>query len=381
MATKRDYYTVLGVSKDASADDIKKAYRKQAMANHPDRNPGDKAAEDRFKEAAEAFEVLSDDQKRAIYNQYGHDGLKGRGAGGQQFNDLGDIFEQFGEMFGFGDVFGGGGRRGGGANRARKGGDIQIETSITLLEAARGVTKTLEFERHELCSLCHGSGAKAGSTPDTCSTCRGSGQVIQSQGFFRVQTTCPYCRGAGKIVRDKCTKCKGAGFETKVVKEEIEIRAGIDNGMSMKITGGGEPGLNGGPSGDLYCEVKVKAHPLFHRDKMDLRCEVPISYTQAALGAEIEIPILEGKHMLTVPAGTQPGDVFRLDGFGMPHPQRRGRGDLLVQVTIDVPRKLNAQQQQLLRDLAELEHAHVTPQRKTFFDKLKTFFAGNGEEV
>jgi len=380
MASKRDYYEVLGVSKNASADDIKKAYRKQALANHPDRNPGDQSAEGRFKEAAEAFEVLSDDQKRAIYNQYGHEGLSGRGGGGQQFNDLGDIFEQFGEMFGFGDVFGGG-KKGGNANRPRRGGDIQIETSITLLEAARGVTKTVEFERHEVCTTCHGSGAKPGSSADTCNYCGGRGQVVQSQGFFRVQTTCPGCRGAGKIIRDKCTKCRGVGFEGKLVEEEIEIRAGIDNGMSMKITGGGEPGMNRGPNGDLYCEVKVKPHPLFHRDKMDLRCEVPITYSQAALGAEIEIPILEGKHSLTVPAGTQPGDVFRLEGFGMPHPQRRGRGDLLVQLTIDVPRKLNAQQEHLLRELAELEHADVSPQRKSFFDKLKTFFAGTSEET
>jgi molecular chaperone DnaJ len=376
MAQKRDYYEVLGISKDASDDEIKKAYRKQALANHPDRNPGDKTAEDRFKEAAEAFEVLSDDQKRPIYDQYGHQGLSGRGGGGSQFNDLGDIFEQFGEMFGFG----GGGGRSRNPNRARKGGDIQIETSITLLEAARGVTKTVEFERHELCTTCRGSGAKAGSAPEVCLQCGGQGQVIQSQGFFRVQTTCPNCRGAGKVVRDKCVKCRGVGFEAKVVSEEIEIRAGIDNGMSMKVTGGGEPGMNGGPSGDLYCEVKVKSHPLFQRDKMDLRCEVPITFSQAALGTELEIPILEGKHSLTIPAGTQPGDVFRLDGFGMPHPQRRGRGDLLVQVTIDVPRKLNPQQEQLLRELAELEHANVSPQRKSFFDKLKTFFAGTGEE-
>lgn len=371
MASKRDYYEILGVSKDAPDDEIKKAYRKQALANHPDRNPGDKTAESRFKECAEAFEVLSDSQKRAIYDQYGHQGLSGRGGGGAQFNDLGDIFEQFGEMFGFG------GGRNRNPNRARKGGDIQIEASITLLEAARGVTKTVEFERHILCNTCHGSGARAGSSAETCTYCGGRGQVVQSQGFFRVETTCPGCRGAGKVVRDKCTKCRGVGYEAIVVKEEIEIRAGIDNGMSMKVTGGGEAGANGGPNGDLYCEVKVKAHPLFVRDKMDLRCEVPITYSQAALGAEIEIPILEGKHSLTVPAGTQPGDVFRLDGFGMPHPQRRGRGDLLVQVTIDVPRKLNAEQQKLIRELAELEHANVSPQRKSFFDKLKTFFAGD----
>jgi molecular chaperone DnaJ len=371
MASKRDYYEILGVSKDAPDDEIKKAYRKQALANHPDRNPGDKTAEGRFKECAEAFEVLSDAQKRAIYDQYGHQGLSGRGGGGAQFNDLGDIFEQFGEMFGFG------GGRSRNPNRPRKGGDIQVETSITLLEAARGVTKTVEFERHVLCSTCNGSGARSGSSAETCNYCGGRGQVVQSQGFFRVETTCPGCRGAGKVVRDKCSKCRGAGYEATVVKEEIEIRAGIDNGMSMKVTGGGEAGANGGPNGDLYCEVKVKTHPLFVRDKMDLRCEVPITYSQAALGAEIEIPILEGKHNLTVPAGTQPGDVFRLDGFGMPHPQRRGRGDLLVQVTIDVPRKLNAQQQQLIRELAELEHANVSPQRKSFFDKLKTFFAGD----
>ena len=375
MASKRDYYEVLGVAKDAAADEIKKAYRKQALANHPDRNPGDQDAEQRFKECAEAFEVLSDDDKRAIYDRHGHAGLNSRG-GAHEFHDLGDIFEQFGEMFGFG----GGGGKGRGGRGARKGNSLRTQITLTLLDAARGCTRDIEIDREETCQTCHGSGAKAGSTPETCSYCGGRGQVIQSQGFFRIQTTCPGCRGAGKIVRDKCAKCRGSGRESKPVKLSVNIPAGIDTGMQLCVRGEGEAGSNGGPNGDLFCEMHVKSHPLFQREGLHLTCHVPITYSQAALGAEIEIPNLDGKQMLTIPPGTQPGEIIRLKRQGMPDPQGSGRGDLRVQVIVDVPRKLTPKQETLLRELAEIEHGNVTPERKTFFDKLKTFFAGDEEK-
>lgn len=379
MASKRDYYEVLGVAKDANSEDIKKAYRKQALANHPDRNPGDQEAETRFKECAEAFEVLSDDNKRTVYDRHGHAGLNGRG-GVHEFNDIGDIFEQFGEMFGFGDIFGGGGR-GRGGQRARKGESLRTQLTLTLLDAAKGCTREIEIEREETCQTCHGSGAKAGSTPETCSYCGGRGQVVQSQGFFRIQTACPGCRGSGKVIRDKCAKCRGTGREGKPVKLSVNIPAGVDTGMQLCLRGEGEAGGNGGPNGDLYVEIQVKTHPLFHRDGLHLTCHVPITYSQAALGAEIEIPNLDGKQMLTIPAGTQPGEIIRLKKQGMPDPQNQGRarGDLLVQVVVDVPRKLTPKQESLLRELAETEHGNVTPQRKSFFDKLKTFFAGEDE--
>lgn len=378
MASKRDYYEVLGVAKDAAADDIKKAYRKQALANHPDRNPGDQEAEQRFKECAEAFEVLSDDNKRAVYDRHGHAGLNGRG-GVHEFNDIGDIFEQFGEMFGFGDIFGGGGGRGG-RRGGRRGAHLKTQITLTLLEAAKGCTRDIEIERQEACKTCNGSGAKPGSSPDTCSYCGGRGQVVQSQGFFRVQTTCPGCRGAGKVIRDKCTKCRGSGHEAKAVKLSVNIPAGVDNGMQLCVRGEGEVGSGGGPNGDLYCEIEVKPHPLFQREGLHLTCHVPITYSQAALGAEIEIPNLDGKQMLTIPPGTQPGEVIRLKKQGMPDPQGGGRGDLRVQVVVDVPRKLTPKHEALLRELADIEHGNVTPQRKSFFDKLKTFFSADSEE-
>ena len=380
MASKRDYYEVLGVAKDAAADDIKKAYRKQAMACHPDRNPGDQEAEQRFKECAEAFEVLSDDNKRAVYDRHGHAGLNGRG-GVHEFNDLGDIFEQFGEMFGFGDIFGGGGGgRGGRGRSGRKGSSLKTQITLTLLDAAKGCTRDLEIDREEICKTCSGSGAKPGSSPDTCSYCGGRGQVVQSQGFFRVQTTCPGCRGSGKVIRDKCGKCRGTGRESKPVKLSVNIPAGVDTGMQLCVRGEGEVGTGGGPNGDLFVEIQVKPHPLFQRDGLHLTCHVPITYSQAALGAEIEIPNLDGKQMLTIPPGTQPGEVIRLKKQGMPDPQGSNRGDLRVQVIVDVPRKLTPKQETLLRELAEIEHGNVTPQRKSFFDKLKTFFAGPEDE-
>lgn len=373
MASKRDYYEVLGVERTASAKVIANAYRKLAIQYHPDKNPGDEEAVARFKEAAEAFEVLSDQDKRSRYDRFGHAGVGGAGA---HFTDVNDIFSAFGDIFGdsvFGDLFGGRSRR------ASKGADVRANVTLDLIEAARGVTKTVEFERHELCKTCDGSGAKAGSKPERCSYCGGRGQVIQSTGIFRVQTSCPSCHGAGTVVKDPCADCSGNGYVLKKVKRDILIPAGIDDQMRVRLAGEGEPSPNGGPRGDCYCFIRVKEHPLFQRDGQNLIVRIPITYSQAALGTTLEVPTLDHTHELKVPAGTQTGEVFKLRGRGLPHPRSRDLGDLLVQVNIEVPRKLNEKQQQLLRELAELEHANVTPQRKSFLDKVKKYFVADAE--
>jgi molecular chaperone DnaJ len=377
MATQRDYYEVLGVKKDAPADEIKKAYKKAALANHPDRNPGDKSAEDRFKEAAEAYEVLTDDDKRAAYDRYGHAGVKGRGHAGGGFSDVEEIFGAFGDLFeGF---FGGGssGRRG---SRAARGANLRCEIQLSLRDAAKGVSRQIEIDRAELCGTCKGSGAKPGSTPEKCAYCGGHGQVVQSQGFFRVQTTCPACRGEGAIVREKCATCRGVGREAKKAVLDVRVPPGIDNGMQLCLRGEGEPGQRGGPRGDLYCEIHVAEHPLFQREGPHLTCRIPITFTQAALGAEFDIPLLEGRHSLKIAAGTQPGEVFRLRGKGMPDPHGRGVGDLLVEIQVEVPRKLTERQDELLRQLADVEHTNVSPHRKSFFEKLKGYFSPTDED-
>ncbi|MGE0606089.1 MAG: molecular chaperone DnaJ [Pirellulales bacterium] len=377
MTGKRDYYEVLGVERSASAKEINDAYRKLALKYHPDRNPGDEEAILRFKEAATAFEVLHDDDKRARYDRFGPEGV----GGGPQFGDVGDIFSAFGDIFGdslFGDIFGGGG--GGRRQRARRGADVQCEVTLDLFEAARGVTKTIEFARHEACETCEGSGAKPGTKPQRCSYCGGQGQVIQSTGIFRVQTTCPACRGNGTTVKDHCSDCKGQGAIRKKVQRDIPIPAGIDDGMRLRISGEGEAAPQGGPAGDCYCVVHVEEHELFHRDGPHLVCQVPISYPQAALGGVIRVPTLDGPEDLTIHAGTQAGDTFRLRGRGMPRPQQRGTGDLVVQVTLEVPKELSERQEELLRELAELEQANVSPHRKSFFEKLRGYFTSQEEE-
>lgn len=320
MASKRDYYEVLGVEKGTHADVIKKAYKKLALANHPDRNPGDEDAVERFKEASEAFEVLNDTEKRSLYNRYGHAGVTGAN-GGPSFTDVGDIFDAFGDLFeGFG--FSGGGGRGG-PSRARQGTSLKTSITIDLLDAAAGCSRNIEIRRKELCTTCDGSGAKPGSRAETCDYCAGNGQVVQSQGFFRVQTTCPACRGEGNIVREKCGDCGGSGRTSEKVQLEVKVPAGVDNGMELRLTGEGEPGDAGAPRGDLYVAIRVKAHPLFQRDERHLTCRVPITCAQAALGTTMEIPILEGRYELAVPAGTQPGEVIKLRGYGMPRSARR----------------------------------------------------------
>lgn len=377
MAAKRDYYEVLGVSREASSAQIAEAYRKLAMKYHPDKNPGDDTAVEKFKEAAEAFEILNHEDKRAQYDRYGHAGV---GNSAPHFQDVGDIFEAFGDIFGggmFGDLFGGGrsGRR-----RVHRGSDVRCEVELDLIEAARGASKTVQFDRHEACPDCKGTGAKPGTQPETCRYCGGRGQVVQSSGIFSVQSTCPSCRGAGKVIRDPCPSCRGSGYVPKQITREIRIPAGVDSNTQLRLQGEGEPSPDGGPSGDCYCFITVREHPLFQRDGRDLVCQIPIGYAQAALGAKIEVPTLDGREELDVPAGTQSGAVFRLRGRGMPDTRYRGHGDLLVQVYVEVPKKLSAEHRRVLRELADVEEVHVTPDRKSFFEKIKDYFTPSEEK-
>ncbi|MEQ9407495.1 MAG: molecular chaperone DnaJ [Fuerstiella sp.] len=376
---QRDYYEVLGVSRTATAVEIKKSYRKLALKFHPDRNQGDDEAVARFKEASEAFDVLSDDQKRARYDQFGHAGVSGSGRGG--FHDVNDIFSAFGDIFeGFGFGGGGGGGRSG-RGGARRGASLETTIVLELPEAASGCTRTLEINRRETCETCDGSGASPGSEAVTCTTCGGHGQVVQSQGFFRVQTNCPACRGEGRMVKDPCTDCRGSGRTMKTTRLEVNIPAGVDTGMQMPIRGEGEAGIKGGPRGDLHVNFRVRDHPLFERHGQDLLCRLPVSFSQAALGAEVEIPTLTGRESLTIRAGTQPGDVMRLRHKGMPDPNGRHHvGDLIVEIQVEVPRKVTARQEELLRELASLEESDVMPHKKSFFEQVKAFFAGDEDD-
>ncbi|MGD0896733.1 MAG: molecular chaperone DnaJ [Thermoguttaceae bacterium] len=369
MAEKRDYYEVLGVDRSATRDQMAEVYRKLAMRYHPDRNPGDEAAVARFKEAAEAFEVLSHPEKRAQYDRYGFAGL---GAGAPQFRDVGDIFEAFGDIFGeglFGDLFGG--RR---SRRPHKGEDVQCVVTLDLTEAAKGAVKIIQFDRRQACETCGGSGAKPGSRPETCPYCGGSGRVVQRSGFFSVQTGCPSCRGAGQVIREPCSACRGSGLVKHRVSRKVNIPAGVETGNQVRLDGEGEPSANGGPRGDCYCGIQVAEHPLFHREGRDLVCQVPITFSQAALGTTIDVPTLAGPEPLVIPAGTQPGDVFTLRGRGMPDLRRRGRGDLHVQVYVEVPKRVSPRCEELLRELADIENTDVTPKRKSFFEKIKQYF-------
>lgn len=371
MAEKRDYYEVLDVARDASPEEIKRSYKQIALRNHPDRNPDDETAVERFKEAAEAFEVLSTPEKRSLYDQFGHQGLQGGGRA-PGFNDVGDIFSMFGDLF---ENFGFGGFGGGGQRRPRRGESLRTNLNIELPDAAHGCSRTLEINRRELCGTCDGSGARPGSTPERCDYCGGHGQVVQSQGFLRLQTTCPSCRGAGEIVKDKCSECAGDGRVVRQITIDVKVPAGVDTGMQLCLSNEGEPGTLGGPRGDLYVHVHVHEHPLFQREGQDLICRVPITYTQAALGTEIDVPVLEGKHSLNVPAGTQPGHVFMIRGGGMPNPRGGGRpGDLRIEIQVEVPGELSEQQESLLRELAEIEQADVLPHRKSFLEILTDWF-------
>jgi molecular chaperone DnaJ len=369
---KRDYYEVLGVAKDAGTDDIKKSYRKLAMKYHPDRNPGDKEAEAKFKEAAEAYEVLSDEQKRARYDQYGHAGVEGMGHAGQGFSSMEDIFAAFGDVFGGGSIFDqffGGGARG----DRNQGASLKLGLEISFREAVNGCAKTIDLKRNETCETCGGSGAKAGTKATTCRLCGGVGIVRQGQGFFVVQTTCPQCQGAGTVVADPCATCRGSGATAKKVTIKVRIPAGIEDGSRLRVSGEGEPGRHGGPRGDLYVYVSVKADPFFERhDQHDVVCKVPVTYAQAALGAEIEVPTLAGTAKLKIPAGTQPGEVLRMRGQGIPTGHGSGRGDQLVVVMVTVPKRVDARSRELLKELGEIEEA--SGEQRSFFERIKRMF-------
>lgn len=371
---KRDYYEVLGVERDAADREIAKAYRKLAVKFHPDSNPGDEEASRNFKEAAEAYEVLSDQEKRGRYDRHGHAGMNS----GSQFGSAEDIFAAFGEMFGggggggsggmFGDLFGGGG------SRSRRGNDVRANVTLALEEAAKGVNKTLKFKRNHSCDTCDGSGSAPGSQPEHCQQCGGRGQVLQSAGILRVQTTCPVCRGAGQIIVDPCGNCRGQGQVNKTVELDVSIPAGVDDGMRVRLSGEGEASTSGGSPGDCYVFISVKQHKLFHRDGENLILQMPISYTQAALGAEIEVPTLNGPDKFKITPGTQSGEVFKLSGRGMPNPQGGRTGDLLVQTYIETPKKISPEQKDLLRKLAQLEEIEVLPERKNFLQRLTEYF-------
>jgi molecular chaperone DnaJ len=371
--TKRDYYEVLGLRRDAPADEIKKVYRQLALKYHPDKNPGDEDAERRFKEAAEAYEVLSDPEKRARYDRYGHAGLEG--AGVHNFRSAEDIMSAFSEIFGdslFGSFFTP--RRRG----PRAGQDLLMRVEIDLEEAARGATRTIEVSRLELCEDCGGSGARRGTAPGVCDYCRGQGQIVQSRGFFQVATTCPACGGAGRRVTDPCPKCRG-GRVTRVVPLSIDVPPGVDTGTRLQYRNQGEPGDPGAPRGNLIIQIQIRPHRFFERHGNDLYCQVPISFPQAALGAEIEVPTLDGPHKLTIPRGAQSGDVLKIKGRGLPDVHGRGRGDELVEIVIETPRRLTPRQEELLRELAELDHEHVSPRRKSFFEKLRDYFTEDAD--
>lgn len=373
--TKRDYYEVLGVSRTVSSHDLSRAYRKLAIKYHPDSNPDDEDAIAKFKEAAEAYEVLSDEQKRARYDQYGHAGVGNDGGG---FQDVGDIFEAFGDMFGgtiFEDFFGGRSRK-----RVRRGADIRCDVTLDLEEAASGTRKKVSLTRHEMCGTCEGSGAEPGSEPQVCARCRGQGQVVQATGILRVQTTCPQCRGRGKVITTPCKQCDGSGALPREVLLEVAIPAGVDDGMRVRLAGEGQASPDGGPAGDAYCFIKIRPHKIFHREGNELVLQVPLSYSQAVLGTEIEIPTLGGRHTLQIPRGTQSGEVFQLRGLGMPDPRNNQRGNLLVQTFVEIPKKVGGKQEELLRKLAELEDEHVTPHRKSFFERVLTYFRLEDDE-
>lgn len=377
--SKRDYYEVLGVGKSASKDEIKKAYRKLAMQYHPDRNPDNKEAEAKFKECSEAAEVLLDEDKKRRYDQFGHAGVNGQGGGfggggfggGGDFGDLGDIFGDI-----FGDILGGGRRRGGGRRQTGKpGNDLQMAVKVTFEEAAFGAKKTISINKLSACGTCHGSGAKDGSKPTSCDMCHGSGEIRRQQGFFTVASTCPKCQGSGQMISNPCGTCHGDGRVKKKTELEVTIPAGIDQGQRLKLSNEGDSGAQGGPDGDLYIVIDIAPHAIFERDGFDVYFTVPVSFTQAALGAEIEVPTLDGKVMVEVPAGTQSGKKMRLRGKGIQKLGGYGTGDAILTIHVETPTKLSSEQKDLLKQFQALEEgSKCNPMGKGFFDKVKELF-------
>ncbi|PYR79295.1 MAG: molecular chaperone DnaJ [Acidobacteria bacterium] len=378
--SKRDYYEVLGVAREATDQQIKSAYRKLALKNHPDRNPGDREAEERFKEAAEAYAILADKDKRSLYDRFGHAGVAGVGAGAgfdpSVFVGFEDIFGSLGDLFGFGDIFGGRRRRAG----PQRGSDLRYDLEISFEESADGTETALQIPREETCETCKGSGAAAGSAPEVCGQCRGTGQLRFQQGFLTVARPCSNCRGTGKVINRPCQACRGAGRVGRERKVTVKIPAGIANGQQLRLYGEGEHGTAGGPPGDLYVVIHVQEHPLFQRDGDDLYCEIPVTFPTLALGGTIEVPTLKGHEPIDVPSGTQPGSRFRLRGKGMPNVSGRGHGDLYVIARAAVPKKLTREQKHLLEELARtmpqerVEATSADGQEKPFFEKVKDIF-------
>lgn len=376
--TQRDYYEILGVARDASADQIKSAYRKAALKWHPDRNPEKKKdAEENFRRATEAYSVLSDAQKRSVYDRFGHAGLGNRGFEAGGFNAT--VFEEFqdilGDLFGFEDVFGGGRRRGARGARGQRGADLRYDMSLSFEDAASGVTTKIRMSRRETCEACHGTGAKPGSGMAACQTCGGRGQMSYQQGFFSITRTCPSCQGAGQVVREACVPCRGLGRIERDRTLEVGIPAGVDSGTRVRMTGQGEPGANGGPAGDLYIFIEVKEHPFFERRGADLYCTIPVSFSQAVLGAKIKIPTMRGEEELAIPEGTQSGQIFRLKGKGLADPHG-GKGDLYVSIRVVTPSKVSREQRRVLEQLGESMKVENKPAERSsgFFDKMKDIF-------
>ena len=369
---KRDYYEVLGVERNVSTADLKKAYRRVAMKHHPDRNPGDKTSEEKFKEASEAYEVLSDPQKRAAYDQYGHAGVdQSAGMGGAGAGGFGNFSDIFGDVFG--DIFGGGGRRQRGG--PARGSDLRYTLDLSLEDAVRGSTVQIKVPTLVHCKTCHGSGAKAGSKPTTCTTCGGVGQVRMQQGFFSVQQTCPNCHGRGTIISDPCGSCHGQGRVEETKTLSVKVPAGVDTGDRIRLGGEGEAGMEGGPAGDLYVQINVREHAIFQRDGRDLYCEVPIDFVQAAMGGELEVPTLDGRVKLKVPAETQTGKLFRLRGKGVTPVRGGPAGDLMCRVVVETPVNLNTKQKDLLKQFADtMGSGKNSPRQKSWFDGMKNFF-------
>ncbi|MHC4548920.1 MAG: molecular chaperone DnaJ [Planctomycetota bacterium] len=378
VSDKRDYYEVLGVPKNADAGAIKGAYRKIALKHHPDKNPGSKEAEERFKEAAEAYEVLSDAEKRSAYDRFGHAGL---GGAGPHFTTVEDIFSAFGDIFGgrggsvfdeLFDTFGGGRTR---TRAARnRGAHLKVDLEITLEDVQSGVKRTIEIRRNETCAQCRGTGAKSGTSPSRCGQCGGRGFVAVQQGFFSMRTTCPRCRGTGEVIETPCPGCTGRGAVAQDREVTVTIPPGVEAGMQLRLAGEGEPGPRGGPRGDLFVEIHVKPHPLFRRQGDDILLEVPIGFAQAALGTDIDVPTLKGKSRLKIPKGTQPGAVLRMRGLGLPRLDGYGVGHQMVRIVVEVPGKLTKEQEEHLRHYAALEQQNVGARQKSFWDKVREIF-------
>ena len=367
----KDYYNILGVDKNATADEIKKAYRKLAMQYHPDKNPGDKEAEEKFKSASEAYEVLRDIEKRKIYDRYGAEGLRNSGYSGP--GNFEDIFSSFGDIFG--DLFG---FSSGGARRRSQGpipgNDLRYDLTISFMEAVHGVDKEIDINKRDTCWTCEGSGIRPGFKNKTCPYCQGAGQVTRSQGFFSIRTPCPECRGQGEIVTDPCNDCHGAGLVNKSKKVSLKIPAGVDTGARMRLRGEGEGGRKGGPGGDLYVVIHVEPHNFFQRDGDLIYCELPLAMTQATLGCTLEVPTIHGTKKLKIPKGTQPGQTFRLDGEGVPSLRGNGKGDMVVEIKVVIPKKISKRQEELLQEFADLQSGEEEHHSEGFFKKL---FSGN----